>query len=190
MKEYDNNRQWADKLMPAVKQIVGPLLLVDAPLEIDRKEATDLIVLLARDMRIGVRTRRPGYADRFFYDFTIRYSLRSGEKTEYQKIMDGWGDWLFYGHRNYGARAPIYPWMIVDLHAFRYAMKWKGLGPNAYGAGEMKNKGEDSTLMAFDVNAFNARSILPPILVASFPDPFVRTGTPTRVSSSSPSLAR
>lgn len=113
------DKSWADAYMPAVRQIVGPLLLVDAPLERDQREATDLIVLRARDMTIGVRVRRPGYAGRFPGQFTIRAQRDSGAETELRKIVSGWGDWLFYGHA--GQRGALDEWLLVDLHALRAA---------------------------------------------------------------------
>ena len=69
---YANDRLWSDQYLPAVRALVGPLLLVPAPLERDANEATDLIVMRERDMTIGVRLRRPGYAGRYHGQFTIR----------------------------------------------------------------------------------------------------------------------
>lgn len=116
---WQSDKTWADAYMPAVRAIVGPRLLVDAPLERDQKEATDLIVLRARDMTIGVRMRRPGYAGRYPGQFTIRAHRDSGAETELKKIVNGWGDWLFYGHA--GDNAQIPEWLLVDLHALRAA---------------------------------------------------------------------
>lgn len=109
---------WTEPFMPAVLQIVGPRLVRPAPLVLDREEATDLIVLTASDLRVGVRLRRPGYNDRFPSEFTIRRERDSGARTEWQKVMyDGWGDWLFYGHAS--GDAAVWPWMIVDLCRLR-----------------------------------------------------------------------
>ncbi len=113
------DKAWADIYMDAVRAIVGPRLLVDAPLDRDQREATDLIVLRARDMTIGVRMRRPGYAGRYPGQFTIRAHRDSGAETELRKIVNGWGDWLFYGHA--GENAEIPEWLLVDLHALRAA---------------------------------------------------------------------
>ena len=114
---YKADRQWSDTYLPAARQIVGPLLLVPAPIERDVSEATDLIVLRARDMTIGVRIRREGYNDIYPNQFTIRAARDSGAKTELRKIIEGWGDWLFYGHAS-GAQG-IMPWMIIDLSMLR-----------------------------------------------------------------------
>jgi hypothetical protein len=53
----------------------------------------------------------------------IRLSRPNGTKTEFEKILDGWGDWFFYGHSisDYEIRR----WMVVDLHAFRDIFPYK-----------------------------------------------------------------
>lgn len=98
MAAYESDRRWSDKFIPAIKQIVGPRLLSVTPDEIDCKQAADLMVFTARDMKIAARVRRPGFADKYPYEFTIRARRDSGAETELSKIVNGWGDWLFYGH--------------------------------------------------------------------------------------------
>lgn len=136
---YANDRAWSDRYLPAVRAIVGPMLLVPAPLERDISEATDLIVLRARDMTIGVRLRRFGYAQRFPGEFTIRSQRDSGAKTELKKIVDGWGDWLFYGHASKEAPS-IDSWVVVDLHALRAALiRHPGILREGIASGETPN---------------------------------------------------
>jgi hypothetical protein len=43
---------------------------------------TDLLVLDAWAMRTAARVRRPGYADRYPHQFTIRSRITSGGETE------------------------------------------------------------------------------------------------------------
>jgi len=114
---YANDRLWSDQYLPAIRALVGPLLLGPAPLERDINEATDLIVMRARDMKIAVRLRRPGYAGRYPSQFTIRSHRASGMKTELAKIVEGWGDWLFYGHAD--GQTGISEWVLIDLHHLR-----------------------------------------------------------------------
>ena len=83
---------WQKQFVPTIKAIVGPRLLDIAPLELDVSEATDMLILRARDMRIGCRLCRPGYAERFPFEFTIRSMRNSDAKTELEKIIEGWGD--------------------------------------------------------------------------------------------------
>ena len=71
----------------------------------------DLVILKARSMAIGVRVRRPGYAERFPGQFTIRSHRESGAKTELRKIVEGWGDWLFYGHAD--GSGGISDWLLI-----------------------------------------------------------------------------
>ena len=92
--KYVEDREWSDLYIPAVKQIVGPLLLEETSFEVDTNQAADLIVMKARDMMIAARVRRPGYAERYPWEFTIRSYRDNGTKTEMQKIVDGFGDYV------------------------------------------------------------------------------------------------
>ncbi len=117
---YDVNRQWSDGFLPQVKQIIAQHVISVAPNAMDWHEATDLVTLDAAPQRIAVRIRRPGYAERFPYDFTIRSGLPSGAPTELNKVVNGYGDWMFYGHADeYGRLAK---WWLLDLRAFRAAL--------------------------------------------------------------------
>lgn len=118
---YAADRQWSDQFIPSIRSIVGPYLLEPAPFEVDTKQATDLVVLRARDHMIACRVRRPGYADSYPYDFTIRAQRDNGVKTELEKLVDGWGDWFFYGHADRGNRG-FARWMLLDLHVWRASL--------------------------------------------------------------------
>ncbi|MEO0359425.1 MAG: hypothetical protein AAF386_14305 [Pseudomonadota bacterium] len=89
-----------------------------APDAFDWHDATDLMMLDARDTRIAVRIRRWGYADRFPNQFTIRSRVASGAKTELAKIVEGSADWMFYGHASQDGQT-IERWHLIDLRAFR-----------------------------------------------------------------------
>ena len=117
--DYNSDREWSDKFLPQVKQIVGPMLLIPSDLEEDRKHATDLIILKARDMRVAVRLRRSGYL-KYGNQFTFRYKRNNGVETEWSKIKNGFADWFLYGHVDSGS---IVKWMVIDLHKFRECMK-------------------------------------------------------------------
>jgi hypothetical protein len=114
---YREQRAWSDKFIPQIKRIVGPYLLGVADDCRDMHEATDLIVIQAKDLRIAARMRKPGYADKYPYDFTIRADVPSGTRTELQKMVDGFGDLFFYGHANEADQ--IVRWMLLDLDAWR-----------------------------------------------------------------------
>lgn len=119
MPAYSQDRQWSDRYLDAIRRIVGPLLLVPAPLELDTRQNTDLMVLTARNMTIAARVRRAGFAQQYPYDVTLRYKRDSGAATELEKIVAGWGDWMFYGHAGAGDVPSIQRWMLLDLAAIR-----------------------------------------------------------------------
>jgi hypothetical protein len=122
MTSYASDRAFSDRYIPTIRGIVGPLLLTPAPFELDTKEATDLLVFTARDMRIAARVRRADkYLDRYGYQFTLRAKRDNGVVTELSKIVDGWGDWLFYGFGQPGSSLIVH-WWLIDLHAFRAAL--------------------------------------------------------------------
>lgn len=159
---YETNREWSDKYIPAISRIVGPKLLIPAPFEVDAKQATDLIVLRARDMAIAARVRRPGFADLYPFEFTIRSKLDSGTKTELSKIVDGWGDWMFYGHAASQGDG-FARWFLIDLHKFRAALIRDGMrGGDQIQWEQKSNKDGRTHFVAFDL-----RSFIPTILVAS-----------------------
>jgi hypothetical protein len=118
---WASDKLWSDAYMPAVCNIVGPMLLEPAPLIRDQTEATDLIVLRARDMTIAVRIRREGYAGRYPGQFTVRSKRDSGAETELAKIIKGWGDWFFYGHAS--GQCGISEWIVIDLHGLRQSFQ-------------------------------------------------------------------
>lgn len=153
---YGVNRQWSDAFIPQIKQIVGEHLLKPAPLEEDIRQATDLLVFHARDMRIAARIRRPGYAEKYPYEITIRSRLDGGSETELSKIIRGWGDWLFYGHANSSHWIDL--WWLVNLHAFR-----AGLILTKIKHGE-KSNGDGTHFEWFDLRSFRDD---PAILIAS-----------------------
>lgn len=108
---------WSQKFIPELSKIVGPFLLQPAQFIEDARENTDLIMLTARDLRIGCRVRRNGYAERYPYDFTIRASNGLGLPNELEKLCKGYGDWFIYAHE--GTEGKIARWFILDLAIFR-----------------------------------------------------------------------
>lgn len=168
MSSYQVNREWSNRFLQTIRTIVGPQLLVPAPLEVDQKEATDLIVLRARDMRIACRVRRPGYADDYPNEFTIRSRLDNGHDTELKKIVNGFADWMFYGHAlDENESTIIEPWWLIDLDAFRVHLERDGffqqLGQHRISYGERSN--HDGTYFVwFDITSFSES---PQLVIAS-----------------------
>lgn len=116
---YPIDRAWSDRWIPLIKRTVGPCLLDEAPDSIDMSEATDLIILTARDLRIAARVRRPGYYDRYPHDLTIRSRRESGAETEHSKLLNGFADWYFYAHGADGDGGAFRRWFVIDLDFWR-----------------------------------------------------------------------
>lgn len=161
MTGWENDKAWSDLYLPQIRAIVGPLLLEPAPLEMDMCEATDLKILKARDMRIACRLRRPGYADRYPFEFTIR-SRRHHNQTELEKILSGFGDWAFYGHVDNANRISRY--FLLDLDWFRSVIFYdndhhRWLPANGV-AMEKMNFDKSSDFMAYDIRYFPAEMVI------------------------------
>jgi len=157
---YAEDREWSDIWIPKICDIVGPLLLKPATFEWDTKEATDLRVLNARDMRIGCRMREEGTEQKYPGEFTIRSQRDSGHETELWKVICGWGDWLFYGIQ-FGDN--IWPWRIIDLDAFRaHLIKNKNLNALLHSKANQKPNGDGTWFTFWKVSDFRGA---PDILV-------------------------
>lgn len=114
---YHASREWSDLFINRVKQIVGPRMMREADFEIDTRQATDLMVMAAKDIRVACRVRGHYYAERYPFDFTLR-SKGPGDRTELQKVIDGWADWMFYGFTN-KEQNDLPRWYIIDYSVFR-----------------------------------------------------------------------
>lgn len=152
---YTRNRAWSDQFLPDIKRIVGSHLLKAAPNEQDWLEATDLMLLDARDTRIAARVRRPGYAERFPHQFTIRAETRYGGETELAKIVNGKGDLMFYGHAAEGGG--FASWYLIDLNAFRAAPIRHANGGPRISYGDKRNA-DGTAFKWFDLRSFPKRS--------------------------------
>jgi hypothetical protein len=162
MSGYQQDRTWSDQMIPDIKRIVGPCLLEPTPLDLDVKEASDLIILRARDMRIAARVRRPGFAEKYPFEFTIRAHRDNGHATELAKIIDGFGDWLFYGHATEDGQIGL--WHLIDLHAFRAAMIRHKRSDDVRLCFKFKDNRDGTRFMAYDLRSFPKS---PSILVSS-----------------------
>lgn len=158
---YEQDRSWSDRYISTIKRLLGPQLLEPAAHEWDTTRATDLTVLRARNLCIAARVRRAGYADRYPYDITLRSARDSGARTELEKIVDGWGDMMFYGHAD-ATGDDFTRWWLIDLHAFRAALI-RDRGDDSLRWSQRSN-GDGTHFVTFDLRSFPRR---PPIVVAS-----------------------
>ncbi len=161
MPTVSENISFGRRFLPTIKSILGPLAFEEAPMDMDLHEATDLLLLKARDMRVACRMRRVGYWDKHPWQFTIRSKVPSGVKTELDKIIEGWGDWLFYGHQHHADATTIFKWLIIDLHNFRAHLIHRT--DNCWG--DYIPNGDGTCFAAWDVRNF-ARN--PPLCVKTW----------------------
>lgn len=167
LRTYQYDREWSDKFIPEIKRLVGPYLLNVAPLELDTKEATDLIVFNTRSKQIAARIRdAKKYLPKFAEQFTIRSRRDNGTMTELEKIHRGFGQWLFYGFGH--DDLTIDPWYLIDLDSFRYHLRRESWAANGIKSQEIPN-GDGTHFRAFWVYSFPDD---PSLLVASSTFPF------------------
>ena len=148
---FDDDYGWQQRLIPHMKQILAQYLIVEAPFEEDARHNTDLIVLGLGAVRVACRVRTFDYAKRYPNDFTIRASRPSGVKTELAKIIEGWGDYIFYGFAS-PSKDNIVAWTLGDLKVFRLWYNrelYQGRHPGEAG----RNSDGSSNFIAFNVNA-------------------------------------
>jgi len=118
MNGWNEDKRWSDKFLPGIKRILGEYLISEPPVEDDRERNTDLMVLKLDAVRIGCRIRKHKYLEAYGGQFTIRAGRPSGTKTELTKIIEGWGDYFFYGFSNED-ETRLKQWILGDLRAFR-----------------------------------------------------------------------
>jgi len=113
---WQQDKKWSDQFLPEIKSILGVHLIGEPPLEEDQERNTDLMVLKMDAVRIGCRIRTIDYMGRYGDEFTIRAGRPSGIKTEMSKIIEGWGDYFFYG---FGDDSGLKQWTLARLNIFR-----------------------------------------------------------------------
>ncbi len=118
MKDWHADKNWSDKFLAEIKQILGLHLIGPPPQEEDMLRNTDLIVLRMEACRIACRIRRYQYIVEYNEQFTIRSGRPNGTKTELTKIIEGWGNYLFYGFADSQETHLAY-WTLADLNVFR-----------------------------------------------------------------------
>ena len=163
MPSYSEDRSWSDRFIPAMKQVIGPHLLEVSSFEVDTQQATDLVVMKANGVTIACRVRRPGYLN-YKNEFTIRRKRDSGAVTEMDKIINGWADWMFYGHAVSNCDQLELPgfsaWYLINLDSFR-AQLIKYQKSLRF---EKKSNVDGTHFTAFDMTSFQPH---PPLLIAS-----------------------
>jgi hypothetical protein len=152
MKKWEELKAWSDKYLPEIKRHIGEHLISE-PKDIaeDSTHNTDLVVLELQAIRIACRVRKDEYRKKYGNQFTIRSSVPSGNKTELTKIIEGWGDYFFYG---FADDSNLTQWLIGDLKAFRLWFNrelWK-LDKGQMPGIEQRNSDGSSYFRAFEKN--------------------------------------
>lgn len=153
MKAWERDKSASDVYLKEIKQIIGAHLIGEPPVEEDQERNTDLIVLRMDAVRIACRVRTHDYLNKMNYrnEFTVRSSRPSGCKTELRKVIEGWGDYMFYG---FGAAdcSRLVCWNLLDLKVFRSAffdMGLKGRVPSP-----ISNYDKSSSFIPFAISDF------------------------------------
>ena len=118
MLDWQTQKTWSDQFLTEIKGILGVHLIGEAKREEDAERNTDWMVLGMAAVRIGCRIRRYKYLAAYGNEFTIRAGVISGAKTELTKIIEGWGDYFFYGFANEDGKGLAH-WTLADMKVFR-----------------------------------------------------------------------
>lgn len=119
---------WSDQYLEAAKEVVGRVFVKAAPLAMDQRAATDLII--SGEISVAVRVRRHGVAARYPWNITLR---TSGRDCERDKLLEGRGArWLLYAHaaREQPGHPPTFErWVVVNLRELNMALRRADLRP-------------------------------------------------------------
>lgn len=118
--DWKNDKRWSDRFLTEIKSYLGIHLIGEPPIEEDAERNTDLMVLRMDAVRVGCRIRKHGYLEKYGHEFTIRAGRPSGVKTELTKLIEGWGDYFFYGFSD-AKEARLSRWVLADMKVFRRA---------------------------------------------------------------------
>jgi len=118
MDDWKDDKKWSDRFLVEIKRILGEYLISEPSVEEDAEYNTDLIVLKLEAVRIACRIRRNKYLIKYGDEFTIRAGRPLGTKTELTKIIEGWGNYIFYGFSDEN-ESKLDKWILGDLNAFR-----------------------------------------------------------------------
>lgn len=120
MKTVEERLGWANAYLPEIVEILREnskhfVSITEAPLEDDALKATDLVIKVeGGDVAVRIR----GFDKEYYYrDWTIRSIIPSKNKTELQKLREGFADWYLYAWTNSDGK--IDSWMLIDLDLVR-----------------------------------------------------------------------
>jgi hypothetical protein len=157
---WQADKTWSDRFLPEIKSILGTVLIDVAEPTDDALRNTDLITLTMRGgLRIACRVRKHRYLATYADEFTIRCSRPSGTETEIDKLLAGWGDYLFYGFAD-AQEVTLAAWFIGDLQIFREWFAWYRRTYHDWPGEMRRNHDGSSNFMVFGVHDVDRRFIL------------------------------
>jgi hypothetical protein len=148
---FDTDYYWQGRFIPEIKRLCADYLIEEAPVEEDRRHNTDLSVLRLDPIRVACRIRRFDYLSRYSDEFTIRSARPTGAvQTDLQKVLSGWGDYLFYGFAKQDDTG-LAAWLLGDLKVFRLwhnqqLAKGKGRHP-----GKLKTNDDGTKFLVYSI---------------------------------------
>lgn len=151
-KVYEKNISLEKTFAECVKAILGRYFFTQ-DVKYDQQYATDFVIFKIPDKEIsvGLRLRRYQYFLKYPLQFTIRWSLPSGVKTEIHKIREGLVNYILYGFVDEQEKK-LLQYFIADLDVFRLHE------PTPIGI--FNNIPPDSKLAAYNVTQFPKEFIL------------------------------
>ena len=185
MRSYEDQKYFSDLMTPIGMSICEGLsglskvsTAVLASQYEDRTQATDFKIIRTGSA-VAFRVRNHDYLTmmngKYKWSFTLRTHCR-GYKTEFEKIMEGWGDYLFYSYAN-PDWSDFAHWFVVDLAEFRkywscVGDRWVKTTPGkrtdrygsrqrdiSYQAYIQPNKDRETMFMAIDIRTWPSNVI-------------------------------
>lgn len=124
-RDWKLDKKWSDRFLPEIKEILGRKFIGEIPKE-DKEHNTDLMIINSSNLRVSCRVRSFDYYKKFKHEFTIHSERETLAKTEFEKIMMGWGDVFFYGFSD-KEEEKLLAWALIDLRVFRHYIFYKNL---------------------------------------------------------------
>jgi len=156
---WKQDKRWSDVFIPEIKQILGLYLIGEPPVAEDQERNTDLMVMKMDAVRVGCRIRRNQYLDRYPDEFTIRSGRPSGTKTELTKVIEGWGDYFFYGFSDAECKS-LAAWKLCDIKVFRIWLLKETLRKKKLPGIHKNNTDNSSSFSAFNFSQLPAEFIV------------------------------
>lgn len=111
---YKSDKDWADGFLREIIEILRQNAPCFQNFSIADSSKNDVIIKTDGG-DFAIRVRRDGYIKKF-HDWTIRSYRANGQKTELEKLRDGFARWYLY---LWTAGDSIIDWILIDLNRAR-----------------------------------------------------------------------